>query len=81
MNKPDTYEAAAFQRLAGLPAQRPSDAVLSEFVEKEQSVRVMLPLFNGKACLACHGEPKGNGIYPATLAKVQRRATSAEQSA
>jgi general secretion pathway protein A len=59
MNKPDTYEAAAFQRLAGSPAQRPSDAVLSEFVEKEQSVRVMLPLFYGKACLACHGEPKG----------------------
>lgn len=58
-NKPDTYEAAGFQRFAGSPAQRGSDAVLSEVVEDEQSVRVMLPLFYGKACLACHGEPKG----------------------
>lgn len=58
-NKPDVYETAAFQRLAASPSQFGTDGVLSEVVEEEHSVRVMLPLFYGKSCLACHGEPKG----------------------
>jgi Protein of unknown function (DUF3365) len=58
-NKPDAYEAAAFQRLAASSSQFGMDGVLSEVVEEEHSVRVMLPLFYGKSCLACHGEPKG----------------------
>ncbi|MBL8044393.1 MAG: DUF3365 domain-containing protein [Nitrospira sp.] len=32
---------------------------MSEVVDGGKSVRVLLPLFYGKACLSCHGAPKG----------------------
>jgi general secretion pathway protein A len=38
--------------------QHEGDAVVSD-IQEGNSVRVMLPLFYEKACLSCHGEPKG----------------------
>ena len=35
------------------------EAVVSETLENGKSVRVLLPLFYEKACLSCHGQPKG----------------------
>ena len=35
------------------------EAVVSEPLENGKSVRVLLPLFYEKACLSCHGQPKG----------------------
>lgn len=58
-NAPDSYETEAFVRLATLPPGSKSDLVQSEIVDQGQNVRVMLPLYYGKACLSCHGEPKG----------------------
>lgn len=58
-NAPDSYEAEAFTRLASKSSGLNSDHVQSEVVDQGQSVRVMLPLFYGKPCLTCHGEPKG----------------------
>ncbi|MEW6248708.1 MAG: DUF3365 domain-containing protein [Nitrospirota bacterium] len=36
-----------------------SNGAFSEIVEAGRTVRLMLPLYYGKACLSCHGEPKG----------------------
>jgi hypothetical protein len=33
--------------------------MVSEVMDGGKSVRVLLPLFYDKACLSCHGEPKG----------------------
>lgn len=38
---------------------RHDEQVWSEVVEGGRSIRVLLPLYYGKACLSCHGEPKG----------------------
>ena len=58
-NKPDDYEIAAFQRLAVPSSQSDKGRIISEIVDEGQSARLMLPLYYGKSCLACHGEPKG----------------------
>ncbi|HEY6083883.1 MAG TPA: DUF3365 domain-containing protein [Nitrospira sp.] len=58
-NAPDPYEAEAFSRLASTSSKSPDSTVLSEVVDDGRTVRVLLPLFYGKACLTCHGEPKG----------------------
>jgi len=58
-NSPDSYEAEVFARLATLPPDSKPDLVQAEVVDQGQHVRVMLPLYYGKACLSCHGEPKG----------------------
>lgn len=58
-NKPDEYEAAALVRFSLPTFTREADRVTSDIVDNGKNVRVMLPLFYGKACLACHGEPKG----------------------
>ena len=57
-NKPDDYESAAFGRFSADPA-RDTDKVFSEVTDDGKFVRVLLPLFYHRACLACHGEPKG----------------------
>jgi len=56
-NKPDDYEAMLFQKLSN-NGNSEHDAVMSETVDG-QSIRVLLPLFYTRACLTCHGEPKG----------------------
>lgn len=58
-NKPDEYELATLIRLASSDHLQQKDATISETLEREKTVRVMLPLYYGKACLSCHGEPKG----------------------
>lgn len=58
-NKPDDYERAAFQKFAAPGFTRTPDAIVSEVVEDGHAVRILLPLYYGKACLSCHGEPKG----------------------
>ncbi len=58
-NKADEFEAAAFQKFADPSYPRVGEKILSEMVEDGKAVRVLLPLFFGKACLSCHGGPKG----------------------
>lgn len=58
-NKPDDYERAAFQKFSEPGFNRTPDAITSEVVEDGTSLRVLLPLYYSKACLSCHGEPKG----------------------
>lgn len=58
-NKPDDYESAAFARFAADPSPKTPDRVFSEVTDDGKFVRVLLPLFYHQACLACHGEPKG----------------------
>jgi hypothetical protein len=58
-NKPDEYESAAFGRFSTDPSPETSDKVFSEVTDDGKFVRVLLPLFYHRACLACHGEPKG----------------------
>jgi general secretion pathway protein A len=55
-NKPDAYEAAVMARLA-TATQRPADGIVTE--PDGTRLRVLLPLYYDKSCLACHGEPKG----------------------
>ena len=58
-NKPDDYESEAFLRFATSQSEQVPDKVLSDVTEDGKYVRVLLPLFYKRACLACHGEPKG----------------------
>lgn len=58
-NKPDAYEAVVLQRFAASGYASENNSVFSEIVEEGRTVRLMLPLYYGKACLSCHGEPKG----------------------
>ncbi|HEU4683810.1 MAG TPA: DUF3365 domain-containing protein [Nitrospira sp.] len=57
-NAPDSYEVDALARMAAT-TQSDSTTIISDVVEGGQAVRVLLPLFYDKSCLACHGEPKG----------------------
>jgi len=58
-NAPDPYEVDALSHLAARSSDATATMVFSEIVDKGQAVRVLLPLFYGKSCLGCHGEPKG----------------------
>jgi len=52
-NKADDYEAAVLKKFADASYPRQGDKIFGE------EDRVLLPLFYGKGCLSCHGEPKG----------------------
>jgi general secretion pathway protein A len=56
-NEPDDYEASVLQWLSGRPQ---ADAYVSELTDHGQTLRVVMPLYYVAACLACHGEPKGD---------------------
>jgi general secretion pathway protein A len=58
-NKPDSYEAAVFDRLTAPTSSTTTDIAFGEIVENGASARLLLPLFYSQPCLACHGEPKG----------------------
>ena len=58
-NKPDDYESTVFSRFATSNSDQAPDKVFSEVTDDGRYVRVLLPLFYQKACLSCHGEPKG----------------------
>jgi general secretion pathway protein A len=57
-NKADAFEREIMQTFsASVPGDR--NEVFSKTIEEENSIRVMLPLYYEKACLSCHGGPKG----------------------
>ncbi|MGB5044761.1 MAG: DUF3365 domain-containing protein, partial [Nitrospira sp.] len=56
-NKPDEQETEALL-VVQKSHPRVGDHVISQRLA-DQSVRVVLPLFYTKACLSCHGKPKG----------------------
>jgi general secretion pathway protein A len=58
-NKADEFEAAVLKKFADPSYPRQGEKIVSETVDGGKSMRVMLPLFYGKGCLGCHGEPKG----------------------
>ncbi len=58
-NKADEFEAAALAKFTDPSYPRTGEKIVSEVVDGGKSVRVMLPLFYGKGCLGCHGEPAG----------------------
>ena len=55
-NEPDEYEASVLQWLSGRPR---AEAYVSELTESGKILRVMMPIYYIRDCLACHGEPKG----------------------
>ena len=58
-NAPDDFEMKALAKFAEASYPRQGEKILSETVDGGKAVRIMLPLFMGKGCLSCHGEPKG----------------------
>ncbi len=58
-NKPDAYESAALTKLAADPIAPSDRQGFGEIVEDGQAARLIMPLYYAKACLMCHGEPKG----------------------
>ncbi|MDR4472932.1 MAG: DUF3365 domain-containing protein [Nitrospira sp.] len=36
---------------------------MSELTEEGKTLRVVMPIYYAKDCLACHGEPKGAGYF------------------
>lgn len=58
-NKADDYETAVLAKFSAPSYPRQGDKSIGESVDGGKAVRVLLPLFYGKACLSCHGEPKG----------------------
>jgi general secretion pathway protein A len=58
-NKPDAFEISAMHKIEEPSFPRDGDQILSEVAEGGKTLRALLPLFYGKACLSCHGDPKG----------------------
>lgn len=56
-NEPDDYETSVLTWLSGRPR---AEAYVSELTDGGQTLRVVMPIYYEKACLACHGEPKGD---------------------
>lgn len=55
-NEPDDYETSVLSWLSGRPR---AEAYVSELTDEGQTLRVVMPIYYEKACLGCHGEPKG----------------------
>jgi hypothetical protein len=58
-NKADEFEASVLKKFADPSYPRQGEKIVSEATDGGKTIRVMLPLFYGKGCLGCHGEPKG----------------------
>jgi len=58
-NTPDEFEMKVLAKFSEPSYPRQGDKIVSETVDGGKAVRVMLPLFYGKGCLPCHGDPKG----------------------
>lgn len=56
-NEPDEYEASVLKWLSARPR---AEAYVSELTEEGRMLRVVMPIYYAKDCLACHGEPKGD---------------------
>jgi general secretion pathway protein A len=55
-NEPDEYESSVLRWLSGRPN---GEAYVSELTESGGTLRVMMPIYYQRECLACHGTPKG----------------------
>ena len=55
-NEPDEYESSVLQWLSKRPN---GEAYVSELTESGRTLRVMMPIYYLRECLACHGSPKG----------------------
>ena len=58
-NAPDDFELKALAKFAEASYPRQGEKIISETVDGGKAIRIMLPLFYGKGCLPCHGDPKG----------------------
>ena len=58
-NKPDQYEADVLKALAEYASASGESQPKWEITDGGHALRLMLPLYYSKACLDCHGEPKG----------------------
>lgn len=58
-NRADEFEASVLKQFADPAYPRKGDRIISQVMDGGRSIRVMLPLFYSKGCLACHGKPKG----------------------
>jgi Protein of unknown function (DUF3365) len=58
-NKPDRYEADVLKALAEQASASGESQFTWEITDGGNTLRLMLPLYYNKACLDCHGEPKG----------------------
>ena len=58
-NKPDQYEADVLKALAEQASVSGESQPKWDITEGGHALRLMLPLYYSKACLDCHGEPKG----------------------
>lgn len=58
-NKADEYEAGVLKALAEKASAATEENPTQQVTDGGQVLRLMLPLYYGKACLSCHGEPKG----------------------
>src|SRR5688572_7456616 len=58
-NKPDPYEAGVLKTLAQKASATGELQANWEVTDGGQMLRLVLPLYYSKACLDCHGEPKG----------------------
>ncbi len=58
-NKADDFEVNVLKKFADPSYPRQGEKIVSETTDGGKATRVMLPLFYGKGCLSCHGEPKG----------------------
>ncbi|HEV8328329.1 MAG TPA: DUF3365 domain-containing protein [Nitrospiraceae bacterium] len=56
-NEPDDYEASVLKWLSGQPRV---NTYMSELTDEGHTLRVVMPIYYQKDCLACHGEPKGD---------------------
>jgi general secretion pathway protein A len=55
-NEPDEYELSVLKWLSGRPN---GEAYVSELTGSGNVLRVIMPIYYVRECLACHGEPKG----------------------
>ena len=58
-NKPDKYEEDVLKGLAEQASAAGESEPRWEITDGGHALRLMLPLYYSKACLDCHGEPKG----------------------
>jgi len=56
-NEPDDYETSVLKWLSERPQ---GEAYVSELTNHGRTLHVVMPLYYVTACLACHGEPKGD---------------------
>ncbi len=58
-NAPDAFEADMLAKFASPTYPREDEHIVSEVTDGGTKLRLLLPLFHKRECLACHGAPKG----------------------